>query len=50
VPAFAAATAIFEETWYGGASVGAAERDRFLTLAAEVRAAADRARATAGRG
>jgi Domain of unknown function (DUF4129) len=49
-PAFAAATAIFEETWYGGASVGAAERDRFLTLAAEVRAAADRARATARRG
>lgn len=49
VPAFAAATAIFEETWYGGAAVGPAERDRFLTLAAEVRAAADRARAPAGR-
>jgi hypothetical protein len=49
MPAFAAATDIFEETWYGGASVGAAERDRFLTLAAEVRAAADRARAAAGR-
>ena len=30
VPAFAAATDIFEETWYGGATVGAAERDRFL--------------------
>ena len=40
---------IFEAAWYGGAPVGAAERDRFLTLAAEVRAAADRVRATAGR-
>jgi hypothetical protein len=49
VPAFAAATSIFEETWYGGAADGAAERDRFLTLAAEVRAAADRARTAAGR-
>ena len=48
VPAFGAATAIFEETWYGGASVGAAERDRFLTLAAEVRAAADRVRGRGG--
>lgn len=50
VPAFSAATAVFEETWYGGAAVGPAERDRFLGLAAEVRAAADRARATVGRG
>lgn len=49
VPPFAAATDMFEETWYGGAPVGAAERDRFLALAAEVRAAADRVPAPAVR-
>ncbi len=30
VPPFAAATDIFERTWYGGADVGADERGRFL--------------------
>ncbi len=44
VPPFAAATDIFERTWYGGADVGADERGRFLALAAEVRDAAGRAR------
>jgi hypothetical protein len=40
--AFAAATAIFEAAWYGGARVGPAERDRFGSLADEVRATAGR--------
>lgn len=35
-PPFAAATELFEETWYGGATVGPADRDRFVGLAAEV--------------
>jgi hypothetical protein len=47
-PAFSAATAIFERTWYGGADVGADERDRFLALAAEVRAAAGGVRTAPG--
>ncbi len=49
VPAFGAATDIFEQTWYGGAEVGADERGRFVALAAEVRAAADRVRSPADR-
>jgi hypothetical protein len=36
-PAFDAATALFEEVWYGGAPAGPAERDRFARLAAEAR-------------
>lgn len=41
-PAFAAATDLFEAAWYGGATVGPDDRDRFARLADEVRAAADR--------
>jgi hypothetical protein len=36
-PAFAAATALFEAAWYGGAAVGPADRDRFADLAGEAR-------------
>lgn len=42
-PAFDAATALFEAAWYGGESVGPAERDRLVRLAGEARAAAGRA-------
>ena len=41
-PAFAAATTLFEAAWYGGEAVGPADRDRFVRLADDVRAAADR--------
>ncbi len=41
-PSFAAATDLFEAAWYGGVSVGPADRDRFAVLADQVRAAADR--------
>jgi len=34
-PAFDAATALFEEAWYGGAPCGPETRDRFAALAAE---------------
>jgi hypothetical protein len=39
-PPFAAATDEFEEAWYGGAAVTAADRDRFVGLADAARAAA----------
>jgi hypothetical protein len=41
-PAFAAATELFEAAWYGGAPSGPDERDRFVRLADDVRAAARR--------
>jgi hypothetical protein len=41
-PAFTTATGVFEAAWYGGAPAGPAERDRFVGLADEVRAAARR--------
>jgi Domain of unknown function (DUF4129) len=44
-PSFAAATELFEAAWYGGAPVGPPDRDRFIRLAGEVGAAADRSRA-----
>jgi hypothetical protein len=37
---FAAATDLFEAAWYGGAPVGPRERDQFVLLADDVRAAA----------
>lgn len=37
--AFAAATDLFEDVWYGGAPAGPAERDRLAALADEARAA-----------
>jgi hypothetical protein len=48
VPAFTVVTEMFEETWYGGVPAGPAERDRFVGLAAEVRARAGRSSAPAG--
>ncbi|MGE3619015.1 MAG: DUF4129 domain-containing protein [Acidimicrobiia bacterium] len=36
-PAFAAATELFEAVWYGGATAGPAEADRFAGLADRVR-------------
>lgn len=39
-PPFAAATDEFEQAWYGGAVVTAADRDRFARLADDARAAA----------
>jgi hypothetical protein len=47
-PSFAAATDVFERTWYGGVAVGPVERDRLVALASEVLGAAG-ARAGAGR-
>jgi hypothetical protein len=35
-PAFTAATELFEAAWYGGATTGPAERDRFAVLAEQV--------------
>lgn len=35
-PSFAAATELFEAAWYGGATTGAEERDRFVTLSEQV--------------
>lgn len=40
-PAFAAATDLFEDVWYGGAPAGPAERDRLVALADKVRAAVE---------
>jgi hypothetical protein len=37
-PAFAAATEMFEAVWYGGATTGAAEAERFRGLDAQVQA------------
>lgn len=39
-PAFASSTELFEAVWYGGASAGPAERDRFVGLSDQVLAAA----------
>lgn len=49
VPPFTTATDLFEETWYGGAQVGPADRDRLVRLAAEVVAAVERMPARSGR-
>jgi hypothetical protein len=49
VPPYTAVTYMFEETWYGGAAVGSADRDRFASLAAEVVALAGRAAAAGPR-
>jgi len=47
--AFAAATALFEATWYGGVAVGPDDRDRFVALADDVARAVDRRPAVPGR-